>query len=506
MKRMIVLAALTALACNGKSGGDASDRGTPPPRVEPSDAVEATAGTAVAASPTADALPEGLEAGELFYGVYLQGNKVGWMRQAVRADEGVVLETDLVARVRGLGTEQKVELEERRRYAYSGGLESLSFEQAAATGATRVEGTAKGDVLELVLTAGGASRTAKVEIAESLEDVLAPLRLARTGQPGDRAAVSRFDASVQQQIETEYRVVAREKRNIAGVETDTVKIVSKSPTLGVEETAWYDETGTVLESRIGGFFVARLEPPDVAKKLDYSQDLLIAAVVKPPAPIKNPTALEALTLDVKGFNAESMPPETPRQRVTQKGDMVRISLSRDAAPSAKWSLGMKVPEGLKEFTEPTAFIQSDDPAIVEAAKRAVGDASELFTATSRLTEFVYGAIRDEYVPAYSNAKEALESGRGDCTEHAILFVALARALGIPSRVAVGVAYWPPGGGFGWHAWAEVHAGGDWIAVDPTWNQPIADATHLKLAGGGPAEQARIVMMLGQLQIARLVGG
>ena len=102
-----------------------------------------------------------------------------------------------------------------------------------------------------------------------------------------------------------------------------------------------------------------------------------------------------------------------------------------------------------------------------------------------------------------SALEALESGRGDCTEHSILFVALARALGIPARVAVGIAYWPPGDGFGWHAWAEVKAGDDWYAVDPTWNQPIADATHLKLADGGPAEQASIVMLLGKLRIVNM---
>jgi hypothetical protein len=70
-------------------------------------------------------------------------------------------------------------------------------------------------------------------------------------------------------------------------------------------------------------------------------------------------------------------------------------------------------------------------------------------------------------------------------------------------VAVGVAYWPPGKGFGWHAWAEVLAGGSWYSVDPTWGQAIADATHIKLAAGDPAEQARIVMLLGQLRIESL---
>ena len=30
---------------------------------------------------------------------------------------------------------------------------------------------------------------------------------------------------------------------------------------------------------------------------------------------------------------------------------------------------------------------------------------------------------------------------------------------------------------------EIRAGERWIAVDPTWNQPVADATHVKLAAG-----------------------
>ena len=81
-----------------------------------------------------------------------------------------------------------------------------------------------------------------------------------------------------------------------------------------------------------------------------------------------------------------------------------------------------------------------------------------------------------------------------------MFVALARALKIPARVAVGVGYWPMGEGFGWHAWAEVQVEGTWFTVDPTWNQVNADATHIKFADGDAMQQARIVMLLGKLKI------
>ena len=85
-------------------------------------------------------------------------------------------------------------------------------------------------------------------------------------------------------------------------------------------------------------------------------------------------------------------------------------------------------------------------------------------------------------------------------KHSALFVAMARAVGIPARVAVGVGYWRPGDGLGWHAWAEVFVDGRWYATDPTWGQTIVDATHLQLAGGDLMEQAQIIMLLGNLSI------
>lgn len=456
-------------------------------------------------TPDPSEAPYGLRPSDSYYGVYLQGSKVGWMRQQTSVADEIVLSTNLHAEVRGLGSLQKVELVDRRHYSTDGKLVSLHFEQRAATGATTVEGKVVGDTLILSVTSGGATSEQRTPVNESLRDVIAPLLLAREGKVGATASTQRFDASVLKALETDYRVVAKESRLFAGVATETVKISSNTKSLGIKEESWYDETGRVIESRVGGFFVARLEAPDVAKKLDYSQDLLIAAVVKPPKPLSRPNGLERITLDFEGFAPDGLPPESSRQKVERMGEITRVSLSRDALPARPFSPGTAIVGTDPEFLASTPFLQSDHPKIIEAAREGVGDAKDLGQALERLSRYVYERVEDEYVPAYSNALEALESRRGDCTEHATLFVALARALGIPARVAVGIAYWPPGNGFGWHAWAEVYQGKNWIAVDPTWNQPIADVTHVKLAEGGPAEQARIVMMLGTLKLVRVQG-
>ncbi len=107
---------------------------------------------------------------------------------------------------------------------------------------------------------------------------------------------------------------------------------------------------------------------------------------------------------------------------------------------------------------------------------------------------------------------------GDCNEHTALYVAMARALGLPARIAVGLVYIH--GAFYYHAWPEVYLeegpgfgaegsalrarspgarpAGLWLPVDPTLNQFPADATHLRLARGGLDKQAAILPLIGRL--------
>jgi transglutaminase-like putative cysteine protease len=441
--------------------------------------------------------------GDHHYGIYLNGNKVGWMRTRVAVGKRVRFDTDLHATVGGMGTDAKVQLTEMRAYdAKSGVLEELAFVQHSSTGEVEVRGERRSGVVQLTIDAGGATTKKTVAKTDTLEDATSVERLVSGARVGAEVSAKRYDPSIQKLVHIKHRVIAVEKKVFGGVEVDTVKTESRYPELGIREITWLDSAGKVLESQVGGFFVARLEPPNVAKKLDFSQDILVSAVVPSPERLASPETIEKMRLRVRGFDPGAPPPTSPRQQVSRDGEVVVLELSKEKPPA-----GMPIAEAKKgaepRYLEATAFIQSTAPEIIAAAKKAVGDAGDVVTATSRLSTWVFEHVRDEYVPAYSNALEALKSGRGDCTEHSILFVAMARALGIPARVAVGVAYWPPGNGFGWHAWAEVYAGGSWYTVDPTWGQAIADGTHIKLAEGGPAEQARIVMLLGQLKIDAL---
>jgi transglutaminase-like putative cysteine protease len=112
-----------------------------------------------------------------------------------------------------------------------------------------------------------------------------------------------------------------------------------------------------------------------------------------------------------------------------------------------------------------------------------------------LTHWVYGNLKKEITISVPSAVQVLEDRRGDCNEHTVLYVALARALGLPARTAAGLVYLR--GQFYYHAWPEVWLG-DWVAVDPTLGQYPADASHLRFTVGGLARQVELLRVIGRL--------
>jgi transglutaminase-like putative cysteine protease len=145
-------------------------------------------------------------------------------------------------------------------------------------------------------------------------------------------------------------------------------------------------------------------------------------------------------------------------------------------------------------------VQSDDPRIVMKAREIVGDEADSFKIVERLCSWVSSNVRTTYSARMTNALEVLQSLEGDCTEHSILFIALARAVGLPAREVAGLIYVSADRpGFYFHQWAKVWIG-KWIDVDPTFNQPLADVTHIKLMEGDLFQQAQLIPVIGRLQV------
>ncbi len=142
---------------------------------------------------------------------------------------------------------------------------------------------------------------------------------------------------------------------------------------------------------------------------------------------------------------------------------------RPAPEKGKETLPITVTDKeLERYAGPATFIQSDHKDIKAAAEKALDGENEPVAAARKLCEWVFRTLKKESPKTgMASALETLESGTGDCSEHAALYCALARAAGLPSREAFGIAIvWPAAG---YHAWSEVLIDGKWVVVDASNN-------------------------------------
>jgi hypothetical protein len=140
----------------------------------------------------------------------------------------------------------------------------------------------------------------------------------------------------------------------------------------------------------------------------------------------------------------------------------------------------------EQFTRSNGILSSEDSQVQSLARRAVRDAQSPWDKAVRIEHWVFENIRDKnFGVAFAPAHEVARNLSGDCSEHAVLAAAMSRAVGIPSRVAVGLLYVDNPRqkikGFGYHVWHEVYVNQRWVALDSSWDQSTVDATHIKLA-------------------------
>jgi hypothetical protein len=96
---------------------------------------------------------------------------------------------------------------------------------------------------------------------------------------------------------------------------------------------------------------------------------------------------------------------------------------------------------------------------------------------------------------FARSSEVLRDRRGTCVAYATILAALARSLGIPSRIVMGYGYLD--GMFGGHAWTEMRAGDVWIPIDaaiPAYG--IADPARIAFAWSSLADGQTALMAPG----------
>lgn len=156
------------------------------------------------------------------------------------------------------------------------------------------------------------------------------------------------------------------------------------------------------------------------------------------------------------------------------------------------------------YLRPGRFVESGDQEIVTFARAAAGGAVDPVEIAMRL----YYAVRDgvQYDPyqdfgrpeSYS-AKVALSVGRGFCVPKAALLAAVARVMGLPSRLGFAdvrnhlatprLIEMNGGDVFYWHAYTDLFVDGRWVKATPAFNLELCRRFDVKPLEFGAREDS-----------------
>jgi len=442
--------------------------------------------------------------GESWYGVYMNNQKAGYAVNGVaqNGDGTIVVSEDMQFQINMVGVKQDMRIEARRTYSAEGGLISIESEVKDPAGTNTFVGTVQGNELHLKSVVGGAeSNVVLPKPQETLEDAIKQTQLVRRGaRVGDAIEFTVFEPLYKKELAGISTITEESVRDIEGVQTKVFTIKTSMPEMGVDSVSVVAEDGTTLEDEVAGLIKMRLEDEVLAKDVGYSNDVIISNAAMVATPIKDPRTRGRLRLELRGPMNEGHMFNDDRQTVTAaEGYYLFEGRTYDMAGFKPAKLPI-TDEAVKPWMDATQFVQSDNPKLIAKAKEILGGETDSLAASSKLSKWVHENMHSTFSARLTNAIEVLEHLEGDCTEHSILFIGLARAAGLPAREVAGVVYVEgvkPG--FYFHQWAKVWVG-KWIDVDPTFDQALVDATHIKLAEGDLFQQARIIPIIGQLQI------
>jgi len=379
------------------------------------------------------------------------------------------------------------------------GLRDFSFDIRSGGHEVRVAGAVEEGLLKASIETAGETYPLELPIQNAL-------RL-NTGvgfnamnmpalEPGDTFQMDTFDPLTLSVSPAKVSCTGLETIEIMGQSVEA-RVVAMEVS-GIKTRAWVADAGEVLRAETPlGLLIERVTQEDAMGNLNTatgSDTFGQLAAVRPTGQTPFRGA-RRMVIHVSGTEPGTALPEDDTQHADPDGRII-IESPPEPKGSAYEPLDGATAE---EYLGSDPFVQSSSPRIQEAAESIVAGAERDWDRAMLLYEWVYESIEKAPVLSVPSAIDVLENKIGDCNEHTVLYTALARAAGIPTRIAIGIVWSEEYRAFYYHAWPEVYVG-RWIWIDPTLGQPIADATHIKLLTGGIENWWQLVPYLGRIHV------
>ena len=473
--------------------------------------------------------------GASYYRLTMGGAPVGYSASTLDTTVGgITIQNNTVFDIQALGTVQRTGITQVFNLTRTMRLVNFDAQLTSDVAKFRASGRVEGDtVLVMTVEAGGAPQTQRMRLTEPMVMAeLVNLQLALGGEleVGRTFSVRAFDPLTLQQRQVQLTILAESTFIVpdsAMFDSSTTRWVPASydtlrsfkvsqQVAGLTIDAWIDERGNIVRATSPiGLSVERTAFEIAVQnwRVDRERGATSAAgagsdVISTTAIAANvrlrPETLDSLRVRLGNVTLEGFDLAGGRQSLS--GDTLVIRRERlGAGPAARalteFNTSLPMSSGgdstVARALQPEPLVQSDDPRIQAQARQIVGRERRAGRVAELLNQWVYATLEKRITISVPSAVQVLDMRSGDCNEHTVLYVALARAAGLPARTAAGVVYLR--GQFFYHAWPEVWLG-EWVAVDPTFGQFPADAAHLRFVIGGLARQVELVRLIGRLQL------
>jgi hypothetical protein len=308
-------------------------------------------------------------------------------------------------------------------------------------------------------------------------------------QPGEKFKVPYFDPLSLSGKDTVMEYKGRKKKLIRNRIYNLHHFVETFS--GIRINSWLNDEGKVVQEESPAGFIFIAEPEFKATDIVVKGKEILSSVSVP---------ITGGSLDLSGLDKISYRLTLPsgvtfdldRDRQNFKNDILTVNM--ETVPFAN----ANACPGPAEELASTPYIQAGNKKITKLAQSLVGGEMNDLSRVNIMADWVYENLEKRPVLGIPDALTTLNTRMGDCNEHAALFTALSRSVGIPTRIAAGVTFHE--GAFYYHAWNEVCLAGNWYSLDTTKNQFPADLSHIKFVEGETTEQIKISALLGKLKI------
>ena len=434
---------------------------------------------------------------EEWWGVFYRGEKIGYATQTITPTaKGYELRDRSVLNLNLLGSVQPAETKLEMAASQDWILERFNFELTSRDISFKARGAVKDNKLTLAVDSAGHQSAQELVLTQApyLLAALKPYVVTQQLETGKKFYFSTFDPSTLSQQVTTIVIEGREQIRVGNRTEPAIKL--RQSFRGISVLSWIDGHGrTLKEESPAGMSLVRQSAAE-AKNLSsraLALDIVTQAAISVAKPINDPQSQAAIELKLSGVNLSNFSLDGGRQRLSENRlEIRREELSRLAPRTLPIT-----DRQLSSYLQPTPFLQSDHPSVKALAKTILRGETDARRAAVKLKDWVYKEIAKEPTVSIPNALQVLQTKKGDCNEHTVLFNALARAAGIPAKTVVGVVYLR--GAFYYHAWSEVWLG-EWISLDSVLNQFPADVTHVKFLEGEIDRQIDILQLIGNLKI------